>query len=263
MRIDEIEFQSAGCRCHAKCFIPSTWRRPLMLPTVVIVPGGHGFATTAKERDCGFGLMELAKQFCSDGLVACGYDGRGQGKSEGVRSGHNLAIEDLEATLACIRKECSAVDSNRIGFLGQSLGGMAAVAVAGRDEGVRSMVLWGTLPRYTVLKMETDKRAEEVLKGLYNEAGGTVPFQDFVRDFQMHDPIDLIGGLRIPILLAGGSEDNRFFRAHEQAEMFEAAKTSPQVMWLNVKGEPHRFRHWSPPFPVLAKILSAWFWETL
>jgi dipeptidyl aminopeptidase/acylaminoacyl peptidase len=266
MKVERIEFQSAGCRCSGMCFIPHNWCRPLKLPTVVLVPGGHGFATDAKDSDCGFGLMELAKAFCSEGFVACGYDGRGQGQSEGKRTGHNLAIEDLEVVLKSIREKCDAVDPGRIGLFGQSLGGMASVIVAGLDESIRSVVLWGTLPRYSILKTETGKRAEEVLIGLYNnykEAGGDSPYVDFVSGFQMYDPIEHIGQLRIPILLAGGSDDHRFFRTSEQDELFEAAKSSSQVFCLKVKGEPHRTRHWSPPFPVLAKMLSAWFCETI
>lgn len=238
MKVERIEFQSAGCRCSGMCFIPRNWCRPLKLPTVVLVPGGHGF-------------------------VACGYDGRGQGQSEGKRTGHNLAIEDLEVALRCIREKCDVVDPGRIGLFGQSLGGMASVAVAGLDQGIRSVVLWGTLPRYTILKTETDKRAEEVLKGLYKEAGGDHPYADFVRGFQMYDPIEQIGQLRIPILLAGGSGDHRFFRTGEQDELFEAAKSSSQVFCLKIKGEPHRTRRWSPPFPVLSQMLAAWFSETI
>ena len=263
MKINKTGFQSGGCRCSAWFYTPITWRHPSKLPTIVLVPGGHGFVIKQKERDCGFGLAELAKTFAAEGFAVCGYDGRGQGESEGKRTGHNLAFEDLEAALACIRESFDPADGQRIGLIGQSLGGMASAVVAGRDKGIRSLVLWGTLPRYTILKTEGSDRAGEVMKGIYEEAGGDVPFDDFVREFKMLDAIDYIGQLDIPILLAGGSEDNRFFRMNEQAELLEAAKASQQVMLLKVKGEPHRTRHWSPSFPLLAKLLSAWFSETL
>ena len=247
------------------CFIPRNWCRPLKLPAIVIVPGGSGFATDAKGGDCGHGLMELAKALCNEGFVTIGYDGRGQGQSDGIRTGHNFAIEDLGVALKFIREKCKAVDQNRIGLFGQSLGGMASVIVAGHDKGIRSIVLWGTLPRYRVLKTDADNRAENVLKGLYykyKEAGYDSAYVDFVREFKMYDPIDHIQKIKIPILLAGGSEDNQLFRTDEQDELFEATSSS-QVFCLKVKGEPHRTRHWSPPFPVFAKMLSAWFSETI
>lgn len=193
----------------------------------------------------------------SPGMVAalC-YDGRGQGDSEGERTGHHLAVEDLHAALGFLRSNCDVVDTKRIGLFGQSVGGMAAVLVAERDEGISSLVLWGTLPRYSLTKTE-------LLRPTYEKTTKDKPFDEFLRGFTVIDPVDHIGNLHQPILLAGGSGDTMFFRTEEQMQLFNSAKKSSNVMLLEVKSEIHRMRHWSPSFATLSRILSAWFSETL
>ncbi len=267
MDITEFEFLSGGRRCNGLYYLPENWCRPTKLPTIVIVPGGQGILSTPREDDCGRGLPELAKNLADDRFAVCCYNGRGQGDSEGARSGHDLAIEDLAAALTFLREACDAADGRRIGLFGQSVGGMAAVMVAARDEGIKSLVLWGTLPRYSVWKQKQEQISDGTMEVLWEKAakeeawaGKTI--EDFVREFQTFDPIDVIGQLTQPILLAGGSQDKEYFRLDEQSEFFEVLN-SKRVMFLKVKGEPHRIRHGSPSFPILAKLFSAWFKETL
>ena len=267
MDVTEFQFVSAGCRCSGLYYLPNGWCRPTKLPTIVVVPGGMGIMSTPRGEDCGRGLPELAKSFAQDGFLACSYNGRGQGDSEGARSGHNLAVEDLAAALTYLRDECDAADGRRIGLFGQSVGGMAAVLTAARDDGIKSLILWGTLPRYSVWKQKQQLGGDGTMEVLWQRASKEEDWkgksiEDFVREFQTFDPIDLIGKLSQPILLAGGSEDKEYFHADEQSDFFEAAN-SKRVMFLKVKGEPHRIRHGSPSFPILAKLLSAWFRETL
>ncbi len=216
----------------------------------------------AKDGDCGFGLLELAKSIAEAGFAAFCYDGRGQGHSEGVRTGHDLAIEDLQQALAELRCSCDVVDGSRIGLVGQSVGGMAAVLVAEHDDGIRSLILWGTLPRYSVTKTEPEGRLATFVRESWEKTDKNKSFEDFVRDFEVFDPVDHIGNLRQPVLLAGGSDDTKLFRHEEQMQLFRAAKQS-RVMRLEVKGEVHRMRHWSPPFPIVAKMFAAWFMETI
>jgi dienelactone hydrolase len=249
------------------CFVPRDWHRPLRLPTIIIVPGGTGFLSLPKSGDCGQGLIELAKKFSANGFVACVYDGRGQGSSEGVRSGHDLAIEDLLAALAYLRETCDAVDSQRIGLLGQSLGAMAATVVAAKDSGIQSVILWGMLPRYSKWKQDLETRGDQTMQELWKQAQVDPAWQgktiaNFIDGFRTYDPIDFISQVRQPIMLAGGSADSDYFLPQQQNELVDAT-ASERVVFLKVKGEPHRIRHWSPPFPIIASIFTAWFTETL
>lgn len=259
----DAQFLSPGFPCRAFLYLPDGWRRPITLPTIVIVPGGKGMRSDAKDGDCGFGLVELAKSFARNGFAAFCYDGRGQGDSERERTGHDLAVEDLHVALGFLRSNCDVVDTIRIGLFGQSVGGMAAVLVAERDEGIRSLILWGTLPRYSLTKTEPEARLASVLRPTYEKTTKDKPFDEFIRDFTVIDPIDHIGNLHQPILLAGGSDDTMLFRTEEQMQLFNSAKKSSNVMLLEVKSEIHRMRHWSPSFGTLSKIFSAWFSETL
>ncbi|MBI1748278.1 MAG: alpha/beta fold hydrolase [Acidobacteria bacterium] len=162
----------------------------MRLPTIVVVPGGTGVLSSPKGGDCGQGLIELAKHFASDRFVACCYDGRGQGEAEGIRSGHHLAVEDLEVALAWLRENVDAVDGRRVGVFGQSLGGMAAVMVARGDDGIRSLVLWGVLPRYSVWKQKQERAGDGTFEKLWEKASKEPDWQDktiedFVRSFRV------------------------------------------------------------------------------
>jgi pimeloyl-ACP methyl ester carboxylesterase len=259
-------FLSHGCQCSGRYYVPACWRRPKKLPTIVIVPGGHGVVSVVNGRRCK-GLVELAKSFATEGFVSCYYDGRGQGKSKAIRSGHHHAIQDLKAVLTYLRKHCAPMNTDRVGIFGQSLGGMAAVYAAKDDPGIRSLVLWGTRPRYSVWKRSLARERDQTLEILWERAQKTVKdrattFEAFRHSFRVFDPIRVIGNLSQAILIAGGSADAKYFQPREQSELFDSSR-SARVAFLKVKGEPHRFDHSSPNFVVLAKLLSAWFSQTI
>lgn len=126
--------------------------------------------------------------------------------------------------MSYLRSSFDVVDPKRIGLLGQSVGGMAAVLMADRDDGIRSLILWGTLPRYSITKTETDGRLAKVLGETWERTKKDKSFEEFVRDFAVIDPVDYIGNLHQPILVAGGSNDTMLFRREEQIQLCEAAE---------------------------------------
>jgi dienelactone hydrolase len=260
MGIDKHEFLSSGCRCEAWLFRPAEWRRPIYLPTIVIVPGGHGLLSSGGKGDCGHGLEELARAFTRDGFLVVAYNGRGQGNSEGSRTGHEQYVQDLQVALAWMREQVDGVDPERIGLLGQSVGGMAAVVAATREKGIRSLILWGTLPRYSIAK---DNRIKRVLEDAWEKSGKEKALDEFVRDYDIINPIDYVSRLSQPILFAGGLKDSVFFVRDEQIDFLMAATNSPVTMRLEVSGETHRMHHAAPHFSAVARVFSAWFLDSL
>lgn len=260
MKTSEIHFEVQDCACSGLLFVPDDWRSPARLPGIIVIPGGSGLRSDYKGEDCGQGLIELAKELARCGFVSFGYDGRGQGQSEGKRTGQDVSVVDLQTALEVMRSECEAIDPNRIGLFGQSAGGMAAIVAAASDSRIGSVVLWGTLPRYSIAK--TDERVE-VFRSPWEKSDKRKTFAQFVEDFVVIDPLDYISRVRQPILLTGGTEDALLFRPDEQRQLLEAATASSKVMLLEVKGEPHRMRHWAPSFHLVAKLSATWFAETL
>lgn len=259
----ELQFLSSGCRCTAFWYAPGDWRRPTRLPTIVIVPSGYGLIGPAKHGECGQASIELAKLFAAAGFAVFAFDGRGQGISEGLRSSQHDVVEDLSAALTFLRTACDGTDPLRMGLFGQSVGGMAAILAAERDPTIRSIVIWGTLPRYSVTKTESPPRLPKLLAHLWEQSGRNKPLEQFANDYPVIDPIDHIPNVCQPVLIAGGSEDKDLFRLEEQQALLSAAAKSPQAMLLELKGQTHHITHTCGSFAAMASIFSAWFAQTL
>lgn len=125
-----VTFESGGDACTGWLYRPD---RPTTAPVVVMVGG------LALPRET---LRPLAEQFAARGYAVFLFDPRGIGDSEGTP--RNLVSPartqtDLEAAVARVR-ELDDVDANRLVLWGHSLGGAAALAVAGEDPRVRGVV---------------------------------------------------------------------------------------------------------------------------
>jgi hypothetical protein len=123
------------------------------------------------------------------------------------------------------------------------------------------------LSRYSVWKEKLLSRGDETMQDLWERTLGDPAWEgktisDFTREFRTLDPVDFIGKLAQPIMLAGGSLDEDYFISEQQEELLRLT-TSKRVVFLKVQGEPHRFRHWSPSFRIVASLFTAWFAESL
>jgi dipeptidyl aminopeptidase/acylaminoacyl peptidase len=269
MIASDFTFAIGAYECRGCYYVPDS-RGPLKkLPTIVIVSGGQGMRSTATADDREEGLITLAKHFADQGFVACCYDGQGQGSPPiGYRDGHHRAIEDLQAVLTHLRDDCDAVDGSCVGLFGQSLGGMAAAWVAKADSRIRSLILWGTQPRYSDWKEKQLSESDGTFEKLWENVKKAPQWQnktveDFKGSFTTFDPIDFIGEVKQPILFAGSSADKKYFKRSDQLSFFGAAKGTKRAAFFEIKGEKHRFQPSSPGFALLANIFSTWFLETI
>jgi pimeloyl-ACP methyl ester carboxylesterase len=165
-------------------------------------------------------------------------------------------VDDLNAALAWVMKQPELTDSKRIGFLGLSVGGMSAVMGARQHQEVRSLILWGTLPRYSVAKQD---RIRDVIESAWRASDRSLSQSEFFEAYDLIDPIDHVAQLSQPILFAGGLKDTTYFVRGEQAEFLAAATLSSTTMMLKVANESHKLHHSAAHFPALARIFSAWF----
>jgi dienelactone hydrolase len=261
----KIQFESHGCKLNGYLFIPDTWICPQKLPCICIVPGGHGLVNkikTTKDQNGNEiyissavdGLLDLSRGLQSHGFVAFAYDSRGMGgehpqlpKSEGKRNEQKVSQEDVEAALNFL-ETINCVDQNRIGAFGQSVGGAAIAYQSVEDKRLKSLVLWGTPPSYD----------ECVKNGILKlEKTGLNPKSKLLN-------IDeIIGLIRQPVLLAGGSEDKNFFNLNQQQRNFNGLNSSKIVSLLMMKDFEHRIDACYPIFPVLVSFLNGWFRSTL
>lgn len=254
-----IYIDSHGSKINGYLFVPSSWCSPQKLPCVIIAPGGEGIINMIEKKEnivpsAIDGLLDLARSLQYSGFIVMAYDGRGMGgyheqlpRSEGERTNHDINLEDVEAVLDFLETiEC--IDKNRIGAFGQSVGGAAIAFQAAKDERLKSLVLWGTPPSYTTC----------VNEGIIDlKKKGLDP------NCELMDIEKTLLYLHQPVMLAGGSEDKKYFRLDKQKKNFDELIKSKIVSLILFKDFKHRIDACYPGFQALTSILVGWFKSTL
>lgn len=255
--IQEVIIYSEGCKMYGTMYTPSP-KTIKKYPCVCIAPGGSGRIYTVPGGTY-YGLEELAQELAKKGFITLTYDGRGQGlppkRSEGKRTCHKDAQIDLHAALDFLSKYPS-VDETRIGVFGQCAGGTAAAFESAQNNTkIKSLILWGTPPSFT--RCLENGRLQEAMERCKER--GTA----YGESFEVLDAEDIIDKIAQPILIAGGSEDKKYFLIDEQRCLFERATKSKNIMILWVGRTPHRFSSAHSSFQALLEIFASWFLATL
>jgi hypothetical protein len=124
-----------GANLAAVLHLPEAGRRPW--PCVVTA---HGLLST-KDSDK---YIQIGETFNQAGVAVCRFDFRGCGESQGSLAETTVAqrVADLRTVVELIRAHPAL--SGRVALLGSSLGGYAALFVAGRDLKVKAVAAWAT-----------------------------------------------------------------------------------------------------------------------
>jgi hypothetical protein len=136
LKFEQVEFYSAGMRIAADL----TWRvkASARSPGVVLV---HGLANDREEFG---GFSELARRLARGGYAVLRFDLRGCGRSGSPRGRMLVASEwpvDLAAAVSYLETR-PEVDPERIGLVGQSMGGGLVAQASGFDERISCVVAW-------------------------------------------------------------------------------------------------------------------------
>lgn len=127
----DLRFESEGTDCVGRLYRPD---RPRDAPAVVLAPG-LGMART----DC---LPAVAKRYAARGYAAFAFDYRGWGDSDGEPR-HLIdperQQEDLRAAVRAVRR-ADDVDGSALSLWGVDVSAGHALAVAGEDPRIRSVV---------------------------------------------------------------------------------------------------------------------------
>jgi dienelactone hydrolase len=101
----------------------------------------HGLSGNKNEA---FGLfIKMAGALALNGIAVLRFDGRGHGETGGSTRDITLLrqIEDVSTACDFLRTQ-AAVDANRLGILGFSMGGLVGACVAGQREDVKALGMW-------------------------------------------------------------------------------------------------------------------------
>lgn len=228
------------------------------LPAIILVPGGRG-KNYVVDPNTGIrfkGYNDLATRLAEVGFCVVVFDGRGQGRSEGLRS-HEKGLEDLGKVLDYI-DGLPEVDSSRISVFGRCGGAVIALHVASKDARIRSVMTWGMPPSFRELDR---KGIEERLR----QAGVRLK-----KGAAFLDGEDAVLNIQQPLLVAGGTEDTKWFfingNAKRQLDMVEAIGkrgASKKVRFEILRGAPHGIDSKHECFNQFVDLVAEWFQDTL
>ena len=220
---------------------------------IIIVHGADG-KNFEKYRQT---YIDLAVYLRERGFLAVLFAASGfpdaNGEVRGVHT-HTNMIEDIISILNHISKDVSA-----IGLFGRSAGSGISLEVARRDARVKSVAVWGCMPR--IDKWYKEDNGEETFKKFFDERGNKVDRERFF-DF-MCNAEDIIGHVKQPVLLAGGSEDTTYVNAEEQYNMLCKGDSSAKRQMVIIKGAVHAMDKTNQAFSEYANLIADWFQITL
>jgi hypothetical protein len=191
-----------GSKLAASFHLPEA---PRPAPVVVMC---HGF--TGHRQEAHFLFVHAARAFKDAGFAALRIDCRGSGESDGVFSDMTLETEiaDVRAGIDYVAGR-PEIDTSRIGILGLSMGGCVCATVAGRDQRVKTLVLWAAtanMGRSTKRFEERDAGPPQLPDGTW-DLGGIALGQGAVDSFQTVLPLEEIKTFGGPALIVHGTED--------------------------------------------------------
>lgn len=180
-------------------------------------------------------------------------------------------LDDLKQVLAAAGTQIAPerVDRERLGLLGHSRGGGAALLTAAGNDAVRVLVTWAGVSSFDRLGPETNRvwRAKGEIPVVNARTGQSLPVSIEVLDELEAEParFDLEAAARrrsAPWLIVHGEEDPTVPIA--EAELLSAAARAPREL-LRLTGADHTFGAKHPfagPTPMLIEAMNAtqgWF----
>lgn len=213
--------------------------RPGPVPVVLFV---HGFTGNRIEPFRVFVLT--ARRLAARGIASLRIDCRGSGDSEGDFQDMSITgeMQDVRTALAWLRQR-EEVDSDRIGLLGFSMGGMVSALVMSEDPGLGAVTLWspvGEPQRQLAIRAYPEWEDDLTAEGhVATEAWKLGPA--FIQEMSQLDPMAALRAQRAPVLLIHGDQDESV--DVRSSDLYEAALQAAgcRVEKVIVAGADHTY----------------------
>ncbi len=245
--VENVSFRSEGHELVGRIYRPN---EPGRFPAVSIC---HGYPGDNKN-------MDLAEELALHGVATLIFYYRGA-----WGSGGDFGLKGLEPSARdAIEYLMSSpfVDPDRVGVVGYSLGGIPLAARLASDPRLRTGVFLSAVGDLSILATgemleavvsRFIKMGEGKLRAL--EAEGLMAELPWVLEHQ--NPVDLIKGVKVPVFIVVGSEDQEF--PPELCRfLFEAANEPKE--WLLIEGADHGYSEHRIP---LIEAVLGWLKEHL
>lgn len=224
-----VNFENEGLNIVGTLAMPTT-DEPV--PLVLLFHGFKGERDELPIVNTEEGMFSrTARIFAERGVASLRIEFRGSGESEGAWEDTTFTgqISDAIAALDFV-ETLDGIDPNRIGVLGLSQGGLVGAEAAGRDDRVKSLVLWSAAASpasnfANILSMDTIKAGLALPDG--EALSITLPWGEetsmkrgFYEELFTVDPVAAIAAYNGPMLVIVGSRDTTVFPMPQQGEVF-------------------------------------------
>ena len=198
----------------------------------------HGF--TGDRMESHWLFIKCARRLAREGVASLRFDFSGSGESEGEFREATLQseISDARQAIRFIRRQ-KAIDPDRIGLCGLSLGGCVAAAVAPAAK-AEALVLWSAVAHPAILEQLAANRAKQADAGsAFIEYDAREVSLRLLRDAAKVDPVKALSRFRNPTLIIHPGKDETVPRSH--AQDFLAASAAPVKEKVIIPGADHTF----------------------
>jgi len=256
-----VEVQNEGQKIIGSLHLPENAPKPM--PAVVFC---HGFAGNRIGKYRLYVL--IARRLAELGIASLRIDFRGSGESEGNFSAMTLEgeVSDVLQSIEFLKKQ-PEIDPERVGILGNSLGGAVAVLAAQKAGNIKSLVLlaalFDTKSWYDKWKKYSGKNDDESLKMLSYLLEGHVPGEQFFKSFFELNLEDALHSLsHVPLLHIHSIKDSRV--DFSQAENYERCRkdATGANRWIRLKQCDHDFSNMDERSMIIEES-AQWFSDTL
>jgi uncharacterized protein len=211
-----------------------------------------------------FGLfVKLAGALALNGMAVLRYDGRGAGETGGPTRDISLPRQMEDITAACDHlRTLPAVDANRLGILGLSMGGLAAACVAAQRTDVKALTIWEAPFNLhaTMTRLLGPLTVRAVRSTGFVQAGFIQLGVDFFETIEHFDTATIVSTYRGPVLIAQGTGDQ--IVPMDNAALWQTAFAQNKAEVFLVPEADHAFTRDSWSWPLINKTAS-WFKDNI
>ena len=239
--VENVSFKSEGHELIGRMYKPN---KPGRFPAVAIC---HGYPGDSKN-------MDLAEELALNSIVTFIFYYRGAWGSEGNFSFRGLEPSTRDAVEFLL--SLPSVDQDRVGLVGYSLGAVPVAKRLSVDPRLRTGVFISPAGDLSVLAAGESMEAvvsvflsmgEGKLKGLSADLFRS----EFPWVLESLNPVETIGGARVPILVVAGSRDTMTPPDVCRA-LYEAAKEPKK--WVLIEGADHIYSEHR--MPLIRRVLE-------
>ena len=194
----------------------------------------HGYQSNRKSEK----YFQMGYRFPLEGIAVFRFDHRGAigGESDGEFANTTLSrrVEDLLGAINAL-DHVRKIDPKRLGLLGSSLGGMAALIA--KSDKVKARVIIST--PFSIPQPSPEVKRSFTEKGYYEYSDGSRISQEFYEDVKRYDMKEETKSVSCPLLIIQGDQDE--IVPHDHADLIYRYAGAQIKDLKTIEGGDHSF----------------------